>query len=208
MYGSLSREQIFLSGAALGQTTNEPNDDLVWSFIKDSNDQAALSQYLRAFPSGKHRDQAQQRLAWLSPAAPDETEGARQQARLPAPTSGPDSKPAEETARSRVVLTEEDPAHPGGHRYVGFARWQTDQYQRLRGDNHADIGIRADIEIPDRNLRTQCCFAPITVLTQISATLPLSRVHQPISAWPKYLASCRNPTNRRVARRLPASRGV
>jgi hypothetical protein len=50
----------------------------------------------------------------------------------------------------RVVLYEEDPADPGGKRYVGTAVWRTETIVAAPGQA-PDMVVRADIEIPERN---------------------------------------------------------
>lgn len=50
----------------------------------------------------------------------------------------------------RVVLYEEDPADPGGKRFVGTAVWRTETVAAAPGQA-PDMVVRADIEIPERN---------------------------------------------------------
>ncbi len=51
----------------------------------------------------------------------------------------------------RVVLYEEDPADPQGKRFVGTAVWRTDTVTPGGGQS-PELAIRADFEIPERNL--------------------------------------------------------
>jgi hypothetical protein len=51
----------------------------------------------------------------------------------------------------RVVLYEEDPADPQGKRFVGSAVWRTETVSPGAGQA-PELAIRADFEIPDRNI--------------------------------------------------------
>jgi hypothetical protein len=51
----------------------------------------------------------------------------------------------------RVVLYEEDPADPQGKRFVGSAVWRTESVSP-GGGQPADMAIRADFEISERNI--------------------------------------------------------
>ena len=50
-----------------------------------------------------------------------------------------------------VVLYEESPTEPQGKRSVGSAIWRTETTSRVRGQPPV-LAIRADVEIPERNL--------------------------------------------------------
>src|SRR5262245_25955154 len=50
-----------------------------------------------------------------------------------------------------VVLYEESPTEPQGKRSVGSAIWRTETASRVRGQPPV-LAIRADVEIPERNL--------------------------------------------------------
>lgn len=155
MYGSLSREQIFLSNSGETQSSGQPSDDFVWSFIKGSTDLAALRQYLSAFPTGKHRQEARDRLARLSPSGLDDVQKPKEQARPPSSASAPSSTGV--MGVSRVVLYDEDPASPMGRQYTGSVAWRTEQIKPV-GNQKADVAVRADIEIPDRKLKMTMSF--------------------------------------------------
>jgi hypothetical protein len=51
----------------------------------------------------------------------------------------------------KVVLYEEDPADPQGKRFVGSAVWRTETVSPGAGQP-PELAIRADFEIPDRNI--------------------------------------------------------
>jgi hypothetical protein len=51
----------------------------------------------------------------------------------------------------KVVLYEEDPADPNGKRFVGSAIWRTETVTPAPGQP-PELAIRADIEVPERNL--------------------------------------------------------
>ena len=71
----------------------------------------------------------------------------------PALPNGNDGKVQSVTAASRqlAVLLDEDRADPKGKRYSGFVVWRTETIQQT-GET-PDIAMRADIEIPERNLK-------------------------------------------------------
>jgi len=52
----------------------------------------------------------------------------------------------------RVVLYEEDPGDPAGKRFVGTVLWRTETFSPGPGQP-PDRGVRADINIPDRNMQ-------------------------------------------------------
>jgi hypothetical protein len=70
-----------------------------------------------------------------------------------APANEPDSRPAvpPPAVAQRVVLYEEDPANPEGHRYVGSALWRTETVSPGPG-LAPELAIRGDIEVPERRL--------------------------------------------------------
>ncbi|MFL9828699.1 hypothetical protein, partial [Rhodoplanes sp. SY1] len=68
----------------------------------------------------------------------------------PAPGAGLRPQQAQPAVAQRVVLYEEDPADPGGKRYVGTAVWRTETIVAAPGQA-PDMVVRADIEIPERN---------------------------------------------------------
>jgi len=51
----------------------------------------------------------------------------------------------------RVVLYEEDPADPQGKRFIGSAIWRTEKLSPAAGQP-PELAIRADVEIPERQL--------------------------------------------------------
>lgn len=55
-------------------------------------------------------------------------------------------------ARERVVLYDEDPGDPKGKRYEGTVVWRTEE-SKASSTQPADRVLRADVEIPERNLR-------------------------------------------------------
>jgi hypothetical protein len=70
--------------------------------------------------------------------APAETTIAKPTSRFPA-------------TMQKVVLYEEDPAHPNGKRFVGSAIWQTEMVTPAPGQP-PELAIRADVEVPERKL--------------------------------------------------------
>jgi len=63
----------------------------------------------------------------------------------------PAGKNALAAVAQRVVLYEEDPADPQGKRFVGTAVWRTETVTP-GGGQAPELAIRADFEIPERNL--------------------------------------------------------
>jgi hypothetical protein len=70
--------------------------------------------------------------------------------RLPPALAQDQDQPA--SAAPRVVLHEDDPSDPEGKQYVGSVVWRTEPI-KANGNEPADIAVRADIEIPDRNFK-------------------------------------------------------
>jgi hypothetical protein len=66
-------------------------------------------------------------------------------------TARPAAAPAADVAQ-KVVLYEEEPNNPQGKRYVGSAIWRTETVSPGPGIA-PELAIRADIEIPERNIR-------------------------------------------------------
>lgn len=64
----------------------------------------------------------------------------------------PDKAGADAPATAqRVVLYEEDPDNPEGRRMVGTATWRTETLPAT-GGREPEIAVRADVEIPERNM--------------------------------------------------------
>jgi S1-C subfamily serine protease len=77
-----------------------------------------------------------------------------------------------------VILYEEDPTNPNGKRFTGTAVWRTEAITR-RGAGPAEIVIRADVEVPERNLamtwllrRNANTALPATHIIEITFTVP------------------------------------
>lgn len=68
----------------------------------------------------------------------------------------------------RVVLYDEDPAAPQGKQYVGSVIWRTEAIKGT-GSQPADIGVRADIDIPERKLKMS-----LSIRRNSDASLPAS----------------------------------
>jgi hypothetical protein len=62
------------------------------------------------------------------------------------------TRPPEIPVAQRVVLYEEDPTDPAGKQYVGTAVWRTETVSPGPGQP-PDVVIRANIEIPDRQMK-------------------------------------------------------
>lgn len=68
----------------------------------------------------------------------------------------------------RVVLYDEDPASPQGKQYVGSVIWRTEPVKMPAGQA-PDIGVRADIEIPERQIKMT-----LAIRRNSDASLPAS----------------------------------
>ena len=68
----------------------------------------------------------------------------------------------------RVVLSDEDPNSPQGKQYVGSVIWRTEPVKVAAGQP-PDIGVRADIEIPERKFKMS-----LSVRRNADASLPAS----------------------------------
>jgi hypothetical protein len=68
----------------------------------------------------------------------------------------------------RVVLYDEDPSSPQGRQYVGTVVWRTEPVRGQPGQP-PDIGVRADIEIPERKFKMS-----LSIRRNNDASLPAS----------------------------------
>lgn len=68
----------------------------------------------------------------------------------------------------RVVLYDEDPSAPQGKQYVGSVIWRTEPVKVPAGQP-ADIGVRADIDIPERKIKMS-----LSIRRNTDASLPAS----------------------------------
>ena len=68
----------------------------------------------------------------------------------------------------RVVLYDEDPNSPQGKQYVGSVIWRTEAVKVPAGQP-PDIGVRADIEIPERKIKMS-----LSIRRNADASLPAS----------------------------------
>ncbi|MCD0421985.1 hypothetical protein LOC51_32640 [Rubrivivax sp. JA1024] len=58
----------------------------------------------------------------------------------------------------RVVLYDEDPSDPKGKQYVGSVVWKTEQVKGASAKGGADIAVRADIDVPERQFKMTMSF--------------------------------------------------
>ncbi len=68
----------------------------------------------------------------------------------------------------RVVLYDEDPSDPKGKQYVGSVIWRTEAVKVPAGQP-PDIGVRADIDIPERKIKMS-----LSIRRNTDASLPAS----------------------------------
>ena len=68
----------------------------------------------------------------------------------------------------RVVLYDEDPSAPQGKQYVGSVIWRTESVKVPAGQP-PDIGVRADIDIPERKIKMS-----LSIRRNTDASLPAS----------------------------------
>jgi hypothetical protein len=68
----------------------------------------------------------------------------------------------------RVVLYDEDPSAPQGKQYVGSVIWRTEAVKGAAGQP-ADIGVRADIDVPERKFKMS-----LSIRRNTDASLPAS----------------------------------
>jgi len=114
VYGSLSRESIFLAALPSGgdAQTAYPAlappaaDELTWSLIKDTADVETLRRFIRQFPGSRRRAEAEQRIEMLADLP---AEGPRPAP--PATAASPSVAPAEPAARPAAPK----PAAQAGH---------------------------------------------------------------------------------------------
>ncbi|MGX7744690.1 hypothetical protein [Rhodopseudomonas parapalustris] len=58
----------------------------------------------------------------------------------------------------RVVLYDEDPSDPKGKQYVGSVVWKTEQVKGASPKGGADLAVRADIDVPERQFKMTMSF--------------------------------------------------
>ncbi|PZA09567.1 hypothetical protein DNX69_23840 [Rhodopseudomonas palustris] len=58
----------------------------------------------------------------------------------------------------RVVLYDEDPNDPKGKQYVGSVVWKTEQVKGASAKGGADVAVRADIDVPERQFKMTMSF--------------------------------------------------
>ncbi len=109
---------------------------------------------------------------------------------------GPSTSPSADEGTlvaQKVVLYEEDPADPGGKRYVGSAVWRTESVPPAPGQP-PDLAIRADIEIPEQKMsmrwslrRNDDKALPASHTVEVMFTLPPNFAHGGITNIPGVL---------------------
>ncbi|HLX17165.1 MAG TPA: hypothetical protein VKS24_18425 [Bradyrhizobium sp.] len=77
--------------------------------------------------------------------------------KIPDRVGQPSSSDQVAPVAQRVVLYDEDPSDPKGKQYVGSVIWRAEPI-KASGNQKADIGVRADIEIPDRKFKMTMSF--------------------------------------------------
>jgi hypothetical protein len=77
--------------------------------------------------------------------------------KIPDRVGQPSSSDQVAPVAQRVVLYDEDPSDPKGKQYVGTVVWHTEPVKAAAGQP-ADIAVRADIDIPDRNFKMTMSF--------------------------------------------------
>jgi uncharacterized caspase-like protein len=141
------------AGAAIVPSMQLPAGDAAaqaWQAVKDSTSRAELDDFIRRYGDTAYAGLAQARrdeissseMAALPPAAPPAARPKITDRLLP-------DVPA--AIAQQVVLYEEDPNDPQGKRFSGSAIWRTEMVSPGVG-KPAELGIRADIEIPDRGM--------------------------------------------------------
>jgi hypothetical protein len=85
------------------------------------------------------------------PKFPDRVGQPGQTEQVAAAAAAPAGKNVLAAVAQKVVLYEEDPADPQGKRFVGTAVWRTETVSPGAGQP-PELAIRADFEIPERNL--------------------------------------------------------
>ena len=77
--------------------------------------------------------------------------------KIPDRVGQPSSSDSVAPVAQRVVLYDEDPGDPKGKQYVGSVIWRTEPI-KASGNQKPDIGVRADIDIPDRKFKMTMSF--------------------------------------------------
>jgi hypothetical protein len=89
--------------------------------------------------------------------APREAGAPLTKPKIPDRVGQPSSSDQVAPVAQRVVLYDEDPSDPKGKQYVGSVIWRIEQI-KASGNQKADVGVRADIEIPDRKFKMTMSF--------------------------------------------------
>jgi hypothetical protein len=66
VYGSLSKDLIFLKPGQLTMPISRSADEIGWDFLKDTTDAASLRRFVDQFPNSSHRTEAENRIAILA----------------------------------------------------------------------------------------------------------------------------------------------
>jgi hypothetical protein len=140
-----------------------------WSAAKETTSTTVLESFIRRYPDTFYADLARARLEELrqvkkptqaSPIGPSSEKAVLGDPAPTAQTNIPDrsgQSPTEQVAAEsqRAVLYVENPSDPKGDQYIGSVVWHSEPNW---SSGKIDIGVRADVEIPDRKLKATLSF--------------------------------------------------
>jgi hypothetical protein len=164
-----------------------------WELTQNTTSQAVLEDYIKRYGDSFYGTLARARLEELKKA---------KVAIAVAPPPQSDSATSKDRSRispnlsalaQRVVLYEEDPTDPVGKQYVGTAIWRTETVSPGPGQA-PDAVIRANIEIPDRQMKVTWSLRrntdkslPASHLVDFLFSLPADFPHSGVSNIPGLL---------------------
>jgi hypothetical protein len=137
-----------------------------WSAAKDTTSTAVLESFISRYSETFYADLARARLEELRQAKkpPQADSTAPPSAQAPAENSAPQLKIPDRFDHSstelvaseaqRAVLYVENVSDPKGDRYVGSVVWHSEP----NWASGMDVGVRGDIEIPDRKMKVTLSF--------------------------------------------------
>jgi hypothetical protein len=133
-----------------------------WAATRETTNPSVLEAFIQRYGDSFYASLAHARL--------DELRAAMRPPVAAVPsTVAASSKPTGPTpAGQRVVLYDEDPADPKGRQYAGTVVWRAEQIKDAAGAP-GGLGVRADVNIPDRGLKMTMSFRRNTDATLLAS---------------------------------------
>lgn len=145
---------VLFNAPASADTTSEAAQ--AWSAAKETTSTAVLESFIRHYPDTFYADLARARLEELrkNPAQaeslPSEAPTNKTQPPKMPDRFNPSTSDNVAPEVQRAVLYVENPSNPKGDQYAGSVTWHSEPNWT---SGKMDVGMRADVEIPDRKLK-------------------------------------------------------